>query len=459
MDARSIAVFRVLLAGTAFYDMAIKLPYAGAFFSDAGILPRPLLRELVLNDHNIFLSLNMLSGAVWFQQALLVAGCVLAVMLALGVWPRAANLLLWAVVLSYQARNPVLVERNDVYLRELLFFANFIPLAGPARGQAAAYGGLAMVVQIACAYLFTGLHKARAPEWFPLGLGVERSLQLIWYAKPLADMALAFPVALRLLTYLTVAAELLLPVLLFVPLKGGLNRLPFIVAFAGFHLGVGLTLDVGLFTPASFAALALLLPARVWDRLGARWKVFRERQAAGHAPAPSAWALPAVAVACMACVLYFNVADVFFRRALIARPPLPLRPAYVLGLNQAWLQFVDLGRPDLSVTWIVASGRLPDGTQIDLLDGSRLDDSRGPGGYAARFPSYDWRTVFHRFTTDRYRAVAARLVRYLCATRTSVLPLERVELSKRVLERASGGMTQTVLYAEDCPRRELTGVR
>lgn len=126
LDLRSLALFRVALAGATLADLACRVGAAHAFYSDAGLLPRAA--QLALADP-ASLSLHLAGGATGFILALLLIQCLLALMVLAGARTRLATTLSFVLLVSLNARNPLVLLPGDALLAALWFWALFLPLS------------------------------------------------------------------------------------------------------------------------------------------------------------------------------------------------------------------------------------------------------------------------------------------------------------------------------------------
>jgi hypothetical protein len=125
-------------------------------------------------------------------------------------------------------------------------------------------GYLLLIISV---YFFTVVLKY-GPEW-------RKEFSAVYYALSLDQLRL-YPVGewlwhkpsiMRVLTFMTLLAEILIPLLIIMPSKKGVLRLIafFLVLFL--HLGIGLTLYVGLFFIINIVTAIGLIPGFVFDKL------------------------------------------------------------------------------------------------------------------------------------------------------------------------------------------------
>lgn len=271
LDLRALALMRMAVAAVLLLDLGIRSTDLEAHYTNLGVLPLHVLFERAWNPYEF--SLHTSSGLWLVQAALFGLAAAAALGLLLGWRTRLLTAVSWVLLVSVQNRNPMIVQGGDDLLRMLLFWAIFLPwgrvwsLDARQRPRPAQYGYLsaatvAYVVQIALVYVCTALLKS-GPEWHSEGTAIYYALSLDQLLMPGGRLLYPHFELMRLLTHLTFYMELLLPVLLFIPVATPLWRTLFVLAIWGFHLGISLTLFVGLFFIISFASVLGLLPTPV----------------------------------------------------------------------------------------------------------------------------------------------------------------------------------------------------
>ncbi|NES72609.1 MAG: hypothetical protein F6K24_49165, partial [Okeania sp. SIO2D1] len=125
LDLRSLALFRVGLALVIIVDLIIRAGDLRSLYSDAGVMPRTLLKEIT---NPFYWSINSISGEPFVQGLIFLIVGLIAIALLVGYRTRLATIAMWAFVISIQNRNPALSFAADHVLRALLFWAMFLPL-------------------------------------------------------------------------------------------------------------------------------------------------------------------------------------------------------------------------------------------------------------------------------------------------------------------------------------------
>ena len=276
-DLRSLALFRIVLAALVLADLTNRATDLTAHYTDGGVLPRTVLLEKVLSPWSF--SLNLMNGAPFFQALLFCLAAVAALCLLVGYRTRLATVVVWVLMFSIQSRNPLVDAHDATLLRMLLFWGMFLPLgahwsvdrvlkAAPARLSMRFFSlatvGLSM--QIAFMYWFAAVLKS-GPEWRVDGTALYYALSADQYVEPIGAYLLQFPALLKVLTFGTIALEAFGPFLLFCPVLTGPVRTGAVMAFMGFHFGIWLTMDVGMFPYISAFCMVWFLPGWFWDKV------------------------------------------------------------------------------------------------------------------------------------------------------------------------------------------------
>lgn len=278
VDLRSLAAFRILLALLVLATLAVRLTDLSAHYTDSGILPRAPLIEEELSRWQF--SLTLINGEPFFQASLFGVTVLAALCLLVGYRTRVMTVIVWVLLLSIHFRNPMLNSGGDVFLRLLLFWSMFLPLGAywsmdcklgisPTRlsKRFLSVGTVALFMQIAFMYWFTAILKS-GREWRMDGTALYYTLSIDRYTSPFGEYLLHFPKVLEVLTFATILLEAFGPFLLFCPFLIGPIRTGTVLAFMSLHLGIWLTMDIGLFPWISVFCMVCFLPGWFWDKVG-----------------------------------------------------------------------------------------------------------------------------------------------------------------------------------------------
>lgn len=254
IDARALAVIRVLLAGlilfqALFLDMEQSGDLEGAY------------AVLVDNAHIIIVPF--------------------ALMLLLGYKTRLATIMCWLVYslpLRADLANDTAVPMGHFILNLALLWCIFLPLDRhlaiessrhhrPVRFLSVAGG--ALLFQIVVVYLSAGLVKDLG-EWVFDATAMETILSLPRYETTLGVALLEYPAVLAAMSRATFLVEVVGALLVIAPGKTLANRrLVIVPLFVVFHVGIAALMGIGLFPYVMIALWLLFLPSRFWDQVWA----------------------------------------------------------------------------------------------------------------------------------------------------------------------------------------------
>lgn len=435
IDPRSLATFRILLGALLLVDLAIRAGDLGAMYSDDGMFSRAEICQRATTIWNW--SFHFGSGAWGYQAMLFGLAAIPAVALLIGIETRLATIVSWLMLVSIHHRVPPILSGADNLLRMLLFWAMFLPLASAwsvdcrRRGRCAAgpivsAASAAILLQMGFMYFFSAISKSNT-DWFH-GKAIAGSLAHDFYGAPAGVFLLQFPGLLKVITWGTLALEWSAPFLLFSPWNTARVRIALAALLAAMHLGIGLFLEVGLFSYVSLAGLSLFLPAEFWD---SRWLArLRRHSAPGAAAVPGSrprlpWPAQAFCVMALIFVFALNLNN------LPGRPLAPLAPerwrplTRGLGLAQHWGMFGAIPSKD---GWCVAKAKLKDGSEVDLLRNGAPLDWRRPEFPARQYPNHFWQKIFREMAYDDehgYQLMRLPVAEFLCRRWNARMPPEK----------------------------------
>lgn len=235
-----------------------------------------ILVEIILEPPAI-----ALTGPIGLARILVVPA---ALALLVGYRTRLATVATW-VTYSLPLRADLLDPAGSVHLGNYvlalaLFWCMFLPLgehlsidsadsrSGPTRFLSIAGAGL--LIQLFIIYFWAGVTKD-LQEWVFDATALHTVLGHPDHGTRLGEALTAFPIALAVASVVTMALEILGPILLFAP-RRGLNkrRVVLPVAFILFHTGMALFMTLGIFPYVMIVVWLVFLPGSMWDRLPGR---------------------------------------------------------------------------------------------------------------------------------------------------------------------------------------------
>jgi hypothetical protein len=403
VDVRSLAALRIGLGLVLLVDLANRARDLVAHYTDAGVLPRSELADYYGVAWRW--SVLFLDGSPEFVGAVFAVAALAALCLLVGYHTRLATIICWVMAVSIQTRNPLVVNAGDTLLRMLLLWSVFLPLgaawsldAGRRRSRVARAGTVVSIatagilLQVCLVYWMSGYFKFN-DIWLS-GDGLLIALAWDAYAKPLAAELVARPQLARALSLATLWGELIGPLLLFFPIWTKYVRMLVIAAFVCLHVGVELTMTVGLFSYVSIVAWTVVIPDIFWDALHLR---ATEPDPEDDAPASALARWGGRLGQCgagllLAVVVAWNIQTTEAPGTeWIASKPLR-RPIQATMAMQKWSMF---SRPPTAGGWLIASAQLADRDLVDLLrDGAPMVWDE-PENVASLTPNHRWRKL-HR---------------------------------------------------------------
>lgn len=419
MDLRSLAVFRICLAVVVLFDAITRFPDAEAFYSDGGLFDRAASHDFVERYYTAAAkvgtwSLNWLNGEVWWAQSLFVVEAVAACCLLLGFGTRLATILLWMLVVSQHIRNPLVITSGDTLLKLMLFWSIFLPLdrvwslAARKRGVSpqnietwlVSIATAGFMLQVILMYFFTGIAKFN-DIWFG-GHAMDYVLRLELYITDFGRWMLQFPGLLKWVAWGTLLIELAGIWLLLLPWRNSFWRSFNILAFWGFHIGIALCMNIGLFPLICMVAWLPLLPREVWTRQ--------------PLPQPTTARITEWQRLCLvaggiviATTLWMNLSNLSKGPFHNTLPSLLASGVRMLGLEQHFQMF---GIPPNQSPWFVYETRLKDGSKIDLFRPDNRLDLERPADIPGTFPRHNWRKLHQNLVDERLAPYRAALLEY-----------------------------------------------
>ncbi|QNF35827.1 hypothetical protein HUW51_12735 [Adhaeribacter swui] len=413
-----MALMRIGVGFVLLVDLAIRASDLEAFYSNMGVLPLHVLFKYVWDPYLI--SIHTLSGLWQIQALLFLIAAFFAFCLLLGYRTRLVTIVCWFMLLSLQNRNTLIGQGGDDLLRMLLFWAIFLPWGRhysldakkstaypkPVSHFSAASAGF--VIQIMLVYICTALLKD-SPEWHTTGTALYNALSLDQVLFPGGKLIYPYPVLLKYLTLGTYYTEFYLPFLLLIPVFNSFFRLVVVGVLAGFHLGISLTLFVGLFYLINWVSILGLLPPVAMDWFEAKLLPYFEnlgyrlRRYTANVPklfelrftwhlSPARWeALSAIkegfVIAVLGYVIWWNLSNV-----PQINHPIPVAARWLgmlLRVDQHWGMFAPQVFKDDG--WYILEGLTTKNKRIDLNRQGQPVTEKKPKSVVALFKNDRWR--------------------------------------------------------------------
>ncbi len=476
LDARSLALGRMLLGALLLWDLALRAADLTAHYSDTGVLPRSDFR---LEAWDFLWSVHTAAGSTPFEAGLFVLHALLGFAMLVGFRTFWATLGSAALLISLHGRNPLLRDGQDDLLRVLLVWGCLLPwgarwsvdrlrgqvwhpLTGVSGDRVLGPATVGWVLQLLTMYWTSAVAKLESP-WWTSGSAISNALAMGRYETAIGHSLQAFPSLLHIGTFAVLAFELLAPFLVFLSGWWRPTRVFLVSGFVVLHLVLAMLLRLGLFPAVALAAWLTLLPPSVWEGLVRRLGV----DTLGGAFAPEAGArLPkgrpllafGLTTVGLTVVLLFNL-SVVAPRMPVPRPA--LWAARALGLQQYWSLFSPNPVNDFVMTdgWVELVASLEDGTELDVLAGGVPVRSVRPANVADTFANRRWRHYVANVLTPwpvrseqraTVEASRAAWLSWRCAEWNAHAPPRRRMRAARLV-----WMQQRLGHPEDVPQPEI----
>jgi hypothetical protein len=378
VDARPAALLRIALGVLAFTDLLDRLRDFNAFYTLDGLVAGP-----AEGFRTVSWSLFSLTGSRGGALALFLAGFPVALAFAVGYRTRLANLLLWVFLVSLHNRNLHVCDGGDAVLQALVFWSLFNDTAAtysldvrlgrrPPAATIPAFPVRALQIQVALIYLMTFI--AKSGQGWREGTAVYQAVSNADWGRGLGPLLAAHPALCRVLTRATLVIEGAFPLLVLCPWRTRATRALALAGGLGLHLGIFLTMRVGIFSEVMPLSYLVFVPGGWIDagaaavaRIAPCWVASSPLPPVGTAPPGARRRLwQRVAVVVVAVQLALIGADQVIRLGRIPTPRPLLAELRLVGQVQNWRMFApDAPRHD--ITWRVP-GELTDGGREELTE-------------------------------------------------------------------------------------------
>ena len=279
VDARSLALGRMCLGCLVIIDVVqSRWQLRRLFLTDQGLWPRRLVLrgsdpQVQFGDFSFFMGV----GESFWASAFLLLAVFAGTCTVLGVWTQASMFACWLYMYSLTYRGSGMQQAGDTLLRLLLFWSIFLPCGKRFSidsllvhdvsnhgtndaNKVVSLASTAVLVQLSMLYAFPAAFKTFA-SWKE-GSAIELVLRNFAFSRKgiVTDTLLSNKSLTIGLTFVTPLVEHSAPLLLlFSPL-----RTYGVVIFVGFHLGLGVTMRLGMFPFVCIAGWMMVLPNTWW---------------------------------------------------------------------------------------------------------------------------------------------------------------------------------------------------
>lgn len=258
VDRRVLRIVRIFYAGILLVNILTWFPYLELWFGEDGVLPLEVSRQVINADRwTIFsylpTSTNVLYGCYF---------CFLtqAVLLLFGILPRFQAVCAFIWLVSFQHRNLMICDGEDIVMRLVGFFVMLMPLhqigakpssatTSPAShetqtGRVRSWALRLLQIQMCLIYLDTAAAKFHGDAWLNgTALYYVSRLETWFRADAVPQFLFNTPWIVWLMTWSVIVVEFAVPVLVW--FRG--TRRWALLLVAAFHLGCFWSMDLFLF--------------------------------------------------------------------------------------------------------------------------------------------------------------------------------------------------------------------
>ena len=441
LDVRSLALFRVCLSLILLTDLCWRAFNLRAHYTDVGVFPRGVALSQFLDEW--YFSIHLMTGTLLGQSLLFSLNAACAVSLLVGYRTTLATCLSWFFMISLHNRNLMILDSGDVVLQMLLFWSMFLPLGAaysvdaarkptPQRREVSvrSIGSVALLLQICFIYWFTAALKTD-PIWRQEGSGVYYALNLDVFATHVGVWLRQFPQAMTAISFSTLKLETFGPWLLFLPIAQGQVRCLAIALFVGFHIGIGLCLDLGIFPFIMLTTWLILVPTWLWEKFAVPCEFSAQRTqqirrwlkhvglCARFRVAQTGrwqwWWSVMSASFCTACLLYvflWNLRTTDFAKYSQYLPQKYNWIGNALRIDQMWNMFAP--KPLQDDGWYVIPAHLHGGKEVDLMTEQASVTWEKPAFVLPLYRDQRWRKYLLNLWEREHAAHRLYFGRYLC---------------------------------------------
>lgn len=252
-STHAMGIFRIALGLQLLFTFAISFPNWQRFYGLESVCPLELYESGMGQIVNLF---SISTGTLWVW-AIYWGALVVGLSFTLGFGTRVCTVLLFLITASLNHRCRNLVNGQDQVVQLLLFFSIFYPLGRSysldrlialRSGRAVAevtvrWPRRLMQVSLALIYLWAGITKPLLDEaWLDGSAMYYVSNSATWFRFSGIPFLHSYWLTV-VETYVALAAEILFPILVWVPAL----RIPLVVLMTGFHLATLVLLELPVF--------------------------------------------------------------------------------------------------------------------------------------------------------------------------------------------------------------------
>jgi hypothetical protein len=271
-----MALLRIAIGFLIILDLIIRVSSLTAHYTAEGVLPNYFLLKYCWNK--FYFSIYTISDNYYIIILLFCLHFFLALLLIFGVRTRWVTLFLWIFTVSLHNRQPFILQGGDDLLRLTLFWGITIPWGNRYsidslksskvidNNEYFSWSSIGFMMLQFSLYFISALLKD-SPEWRSDFTALYYAYSLDILTWPASKWIYYHPDLLKALTAYTFYLEWLGPFLLFIPIKNHWFRFLFIIQIVLLHVGICVTLFVGLFFWFGLSTCLAHMPVSLMDKI------------------------------------------------------------------------------------------------------------------------------------------------------------------------------------------------
>lgn len=277
-DPRSVAFYRFLMGLVVMSDVLYRLPNLVDHYTDIGLIPR----SLFLNEMSMpwSASFHLVNGSAGWAMIMFSIHFLFGLWLMLGYKTTLATIGAFVMTVSVHNRNWLINNGGDDILRAILFISIFLPLGklysldraltqNPDEPKPVfSFWGLTFFFQMFCVYFVSYILKDH-PIWREDFTSVYYASQLDIFQSDFGFWFRQFLGPLKIISIFTIVLEWGGPLLIMFSFIGGrlwwAVRIFTIACFVALHIGIAMTMKIGVFPYLCISIWMIFLPPQFWD--------------------------------------------------------------------------------------------------------------------------------------------------------------------------------------------------
>lgn len=414
------------MASLLLVDLAFRWQRIEVLFADSGYLSKQGIVELY-GDSIPWTSLHYhTASSVGLQSLMFLAAMLVATALLVGYRTWLATLFSFILFVSANRRIPGICYGYDDVMRLLLVWSLFLPLGARwsvdrrlgrmkhyVSNRFCSIASAGILLQVCYIYWFTAVWKLH-PDWWQ-GRAIQYAMQIDHAIRPLGQWLATKPQITVPLTFATLFAEFVIPIVALSPWKNSLSRWIAIFTFWSLHLGIWMCTNIGLFPPISMTIWILFIPTTTWDRFARKRDVDNQPTEEPAAKTSFCWPTSRLAGVLAAIILVQITAYNFFGLRQVKQLGLRLpkavdRLTQLMRIDQQWNLYAPT--PKIPDGWFIMPAELADGSTVDIWLNQPVSYEK-PDLVSATYRDFRTTMIFLRSRKDPQSPVWPGVARFL----------------------------------------------